>query len=64
MARDPGGDERLPADGVRDPTEGVHAADLDDFTSYYGRLQSVARDLPAVVFTLAAQDLPFADLLE
>jgi solute carrier family 12 sodium/potassium/chloride transporter 2 len=35
-----------------------------DFPDYYGRLQEMARELPAVVFTLAAQDLPFADLLE
>ena len=35
-----------------------------DFPSYYNRLQHMADDLPAAVFTLAAQDLPFADLLE
>jgi amino acid transporter/nucleotide-binding universal stress UspA family protein len=37
---------------------------LDDFDRYYAELQAMADDLPAVVFTLAAQDLPFADLLE
>jgi hypothetical protein len=36
---------------------------LEDFTHYYADLQAMADDLPAVVFTLAAQDLPFADLL-
>lgn len=34
------------------------------FPEYYARLQELATPLPAVVFTLAAQDLPFADLLE
>jgi solute carrier family 12 sodium/potassium/chloride transporter 2 len=34
------------------------------FPEYYTRLQKIASTLPAVVFTLAAQDLPFADLLE
>lgn len=35
-----------------------------DFAEYYARLQRIADPLPAVIFTLAAQDLPFADLLE
>jgi hypothetical protein len=34
------------------------------FPEYYARLQELATPLPSVVFTLAAQDLPFADLLE
>ncbi len=38
--------------------------DHPDFPTYYGRLQEMADELPAVVFTLAAQELPFADLLE
>jgi solute carrier family 12 sodium/potassium/chloride transporter 2 len=36
----------------------------EGFPAYYEGLQKMAADLPAVVFTLAAQDLPFADLLE
>ncbi len=35
-----------------------------EFPDYYARLQRTAAPLPAVVFTLAAQDLPFSDLLE
>ncbi len=38
--------------------------DHPDFPDYYNGLQHMADALPAVVFTLAAQDLPFADLLE
>jgi hypothetical protein len=34
-----------------------------DFVEYYGRLQATALDLPAVVFTLAAQDLDFGQVL-
>ncbi len=36
----------------------------EDFPSYYARAQEIAADLPTVVFTLAAQDLPFASVLE
>jgi amino acid transporter len=36
----------------------------EDFTGYYAGLQELAGELPAVVFTLAAQDLRFSEILE
>ncbi len=35
-----------------------------NFTDYYAGLQKLAGELPAVVFTLAAQDLRFSEILE
>lgn len=34
-----------------------------DFTSYYGRLENIADGRGTVVFILAAQDLPFKQIL-